>query len=94
MVFTHYTLSLIYHIDASLFLLSRLLDMDPQSGDRLAAIPGRLTPDEVSEAVSERSLVGNDTASSKGTASPSKSLCSSTSTSAENIAGLDMKVSE
>ena len=35
----------------------------------------------------------NDTASSKGTASPSKSLCSSTSTSAENISvGQDSKV--
>ena len=51
--------------------------------------------EETSESVSfsEMSATGADS-SSKGSASPtnSKSLCSSTSTSAENVAGADTKV--
>ena len=52
---------------------------------------GSRTPDETFESVSisERSVGGNDT-SSKGTASPS--MCSSASTSAENLAGAELKV--
>ena len=60
------------------------------SGDLLETQEAR-TSEEGCESVSdlERSVGGNDT-SSKGTASPS--MCSSTSTSAENLVGIEMKV--
>lgn len=69
--------------------------MSRKGSVELLGLPGTQTPDEASESVSisERSAVSvNDTASSKGTASPSKSLCSSTSTSAENISGHGMEM--
>ena len=50
------------------------------------------TPDESSESfsISEKLSAGNgDTSSSKGSGSPPKSICSSSSTSAENIAGAE-----
>ena len=69
--------------------------MDRTGSSELIERAGSRTPDETSESVSmsERSVGGVDT-SSKGSASPSKSLCSSTSTSAENVGeSLEMKVS-
>ena len=63
------------------------------SSEYLDVAGGSRTPDGTSESfsLSERSVTGNDS-SSKGSASPSKSLCSSTSTSAENVSGMEMKV--
>ena len=74
------------------------------SGDVLEA-SGSKTPEDTSESGAGPERSANDlielrqmnqsTASeSEGTASPSKSACSSTSTSAENLAGMEMKVEQ
>jgi len=68
--------------------------MDKTDSSELADFSGSRTPDEISESVSismsDRSVTGADN-SSKGSAS--QSLCSSSSTSAENVAeSMEMKV--
>ena len=65
--------------------------MERRGSYDLVEASGSRTPDETFESVSmsERSVGGNDS-SSKGTASPS--MCSSASTSAENLVGMDVKV--
>lgn len=65
--------------------------MDRRGSNDLLEATGLRTPEETCESISmsERSGGGNDT-SSKGTASPS--MCSSASTSAENLVGIEMKV--
>ena len=70
---------------------SFLSNMDKKGSTEFVDGAGLQTPDDItSESVSYSDRLAGET-SSKGSASPSKSLCSSTSTSAENVM-MEMKV--